>query len=195
MTSSSTPSSTPSTWNAANALTVLRILLVPLFCWLLLREGGTDVASRIGAFVTFGIAALTDKADGELARRRGLITDFGKLADPIADKALIGAALIGLSILNELPWWVTAVVLVREIGVTLLRFWVVRYAVISASAGGKTKTVLQSVAIGLYLLPLEGGLHRIGVVVMAAAVILTVVTGMDYVIRAVRVRLARGAVE
>jgi CDP-diacylglycerol--glycerol-3-phosphate 3-phosphatidyltransferase len=180
----------PSVWNLANLLTLVRVVLVPVFAWLLLREGGHDFGSRIAAFIVFGIAALTDKADGEIARRRGLVTDFGKLADPIADKALIGMALIGLSIIGELWWWVTIVVLVREIGITLMRFWVIRYGVIAASPGGKTKTLLQSVAIGLYLLPLppEGIGHRIAVVVMIAAVILTVATGLDYLARAYKLR-------
>ena len=113
-------------------------------------------AGRVAAFVTFAVAVATDRIDGDLARRRGLITDFGKIADPIADKALIGAALVSLSALGELPWWVTVVVLAREIGVTVLRFVVIRHGVMPASRGGKAKTVLQSVAIGLYVLPLSG---------------------------------------
>lgn len=178
----------PKAWNLPNALTVLRVLLVPLFAWLLLREGGADTASRIAAFVTFGFAALTDKADGEIARRRGLITDFGRLADPIADKALIGTALIGLSVLGSLPWWVTGLVLVRELGITVLRFAVIKYGVIAAGPGGKAKTLLQVIAIGLYLLPLTGFAQRVAVVVMAAAVLVTVMTGLDYVGKAIRLR-------
>jgi CDP-diacylglycerol---glycerol-3-phosphate 3-phosphatidyltransferase len=180
----------PGIWNLANLLTLLRVVLVPVFAWLLLRDGGDEFGSRIAAFIVFGIAALTDKADGEIARRRGLVTDFGKLADPIADKALMGTALVGLSILGELWWWVTIVVLVREIGITLLRFWVIRYGVIAASPGGKTKTLLQTIAIGLYLLPFppDGLAHRMAVVVMIAAVLLTVATGLDYLARAYRLR-------
>jgi CDP-diacylglycerol--glycerol-3-phosphate 3-phosphatidyltransferase len=178
----------PSAWNAANAMTGLRLALVPVFAWLLLEESGTDTTLRLAAFGVFVVAALTDKADGELARRRGLVTDFGKVADPIADKALIGTALIGLCLLGELAWWVAAVILARELGITLLRFWVIRYGVIAASRGGKAKTLLQTVAIAMYILPLEGVLHLAAMVVMGAAVVLTVVTGADYVIRAVRLR-------
>jgi CDP-diacylglycerol---glycerol-3-phosphate 3-phosphatidyltransferase len=138
--------------------------------------------------LTFVVASMTDRFDGDLARRRGLVTDFGKIADPIADKALTGTALVGLSALGELPWWVTVVVLVREIGVTLLRFWVIKHGVIPASRGGKVKTALQVLAIGLYILPLEGAAHAVAQAVMAAAVIVTVVTGADYVLRALRLR-------
>ncbi|HEY3201681.1 MAG TPA: CDP-alcohol phosphatidyltransferase family protein, partial [Actinomycetes bacterium] len=111
-----------SVWNIANALTVLRLLLVPVFAVFLFHDDGNDTGWRVAAFLTFVVASMTDRFDGDLARRRGLITDFGKIADPIADKALTGTALVGLSALGELPWWVTVVVLVREIGVTLLRF-------------------------------------------------------------------------
>ena len=126
----------PSLINVANALTVARLCLVPVFVVLLLTGGD---AARIAAFVTFGVASATDFLDGELARRRSLITDFGKIADPIADKALTGSALIMLSALGELPWWVTGVILFREVAVTGLRFWVIRHGVIAASRGGKTR--------------------------------------------------------
>ena len=116
----------------------------------------------------------------------GEVTEFGKLADPIADKALMGAALIGLSILGDLPWWVTAVILVREIGVTVLRFAVLRHGVIPASRGGKLKTLVQAVAIGLFILPLSGPWHTGAWVVMWIAIALTVITGIDYVISAIR---------
>ena len=177
-----------SVWNIANALTALRLLLVPVFWVLLMHDAGTDGRWCTAAFVVFVLASLTDRYDGELARRRGLVTDVGKIADPIADKALIGAALIGLSVLGEVSWWVTVVVLVREVGVTALRFVVIRHGVIAASRGGKAKTLLQVVAIGLYVLPLGGVLHAIAAVVMAAAVVVTVVTGLHYVVRAARLR-------
>jgi CDP-diacylglycerol--glycerol-3-phosphate 3-phosphatidyltransferase len=177
-----------SAWNIANAVTVLRLLLVPVFAVLLFHDDGNDTGWRVAAFLTFVVASMTDRFDGELARRRGLITDFGKIADPIADKALTGTALVGLSALGELPWWVTVVVLVREVGVTLLRFWVIRHGVIPASRGGKVKTALQVLAIGLYILPLEGAAQAIAQAVMAVAVIVTVVTGADYVVRAFRLR-------
>jgi CDP-diacylglycerol---glycerol-3-phosphate 3-phosphatidyltransferase len=171
----------PGLVNAANALTVLRLALVPVFVACLLA-GGTGW--RVAAFVVFAVASVTDLLDGRLARSRGLITDFGKIADPIADKALTGAALVTLSALGELAWWVTVVILAREISVTLLRFWVIRRGVIAASRGGKLKTLLQVVAIALYVLP--GPPAAVREVVMAAAVAVTVVTGVDYGVRAVR---------
>jgi CDP-diacylglycerol--glycerol-3-phosphate 3-phosphatidyltransferase len=177
-----------SAWNIANALTVLRLLLVPVFALLLFHNGGHDTVWRIWACVVFAIASVTDRLDGELARKRGLVTEFGKLADPIADKALVGTALVGLSVLGELAWWVTVVILVREVGVTLLRFWVIRHGVMPASRGGKVKTLLQGVAIGLYVLPLSGWLHVLAVVVMGAAVVMALITGVDYVARAMRLR-------
>ena len=136
----------------------------------------------------FVLAIITDRYDGMIARRTGQVTEFGKLADPIADKALTGTALIGLSILELLPWWVTVVILVREVGVTLLRFWVIRHGVIAASRGGKVKTVVQALAIGLYILPLTGLLASGRWWVMAAALVLTVLTGLDYVYRALTLR-------
>jgi CDP-diacylglycerol--glycerol-3-phosphate 3-phosphatidyltransferase len=177
-----------SAWNVANALTILRLVLVPVFLVLLFHDDGHDDAWRVLAFLAFAVASVTDRIDGEIARKRGLVTDFGKIADPIADKALIGAALIGLSLLGDLPWWVTVVVLVREIGVTLLRFFVIRHGVMAASRGGKVKTLLQAVGIGLLILPLGGVLHALALLVMYVAVVVTVVTGIDYVQRALRLR-------
>jgi CDP-diacylglycerol--glycerol-3-phosphate 3-phosphatidyltransferase len=176
----------PSAWNIANGLTLLRLLLVPVFGWLLLARGGDDPRLRLLAAGAFVVAAVTDRIDGQLARRRGLVTDVGKIADPIADKALMGMALVGLSILGELPWWVTAVVLVREIGITLLRLVVIRHGVMPAGRGGKAKTVLQALAVTLYLLPLPASWHPVEVVVMAVAVTVTVVTGVDYLVKAWR---------
>jgi CDP-diacylglycerol---glycerol-3-phosphate 3-phosphatidyltransferase len=177
-----------SSWNIANALTVLRLALVPVFLVLLFHDDGHDAVWRVLAWVAFAVASVTDRIDGELARRRGLVTDFGVIADPIADKALIGAALIGLSLLDELPWWITVVILVREVGVTLLRFFVIRHGVMPASRGGKAKTLLQAVAIGLLVLPLGGILEDLAMLIMYAAVVVTVVTGADYVQRALRLR-------
>ncbi len=177
-----------SAWNVANALTVLRLVLVPVFLFALFHGDGDDAGWRVVACVTFGVASVTDRVDGELARRRGLVTDFGKIADPIADKALIGAALIGLSLLDDLSWWVTVVVLVREVGVTLLRFFVIRHGVMAASRGGKVKTLLQAVGIGLLVLPLGGVLHAVALLIMYVAVVVTVVTGLDYLQRALLLR-------
>jgi CDP-diacylglycerol--glycerol-3-phosphate 3-phosphatidyltransferase len=184
----SDPVQSPAVINLPNALTMLRLLLVPVFAWLLLREGGDDSSSRVWAAAVFVVAGATDFVDGELARRMNLVTSFGKVVDPIADKALTGSALLGLSYLGDLPWWVTIVILVREIGVTLLRFAVIKYGVIAASRGGKAKTLAQMLAILLYLLPLSGWLVTVRTGVLVVAVVLTVVTGFDYVRRAMRLR-------
>lgn len=174
------------TW--PNALTTLRLLLVPVFAVLLFAEGGHDPALRVWSAVVFVVASVTDLLDGWLARRMDLVTTFGKIADPIADKALTGVALVGLSVLGDLAWWVTLVILAREVGVTVLRFWVIRHGVIPASRGGKAKTVAQMVAITLYLLPLSGAWDVLRAAVMGVAVLLTIGTGVDYAARAVRLR-------
>lgn len=175
-------------WNLANVLTMSRLAMVPMFLLALLAGDGTDPFWRMTAALVFLVASLTDRFDGDLARRRGQVTDFGKVADPIADKALTGAALVGLSTLGELPWWVTVLIAVRELGVTVLRFWVLRHGVIPASRGGKLKTFAQAVAIGLYVLPLPAAADPVLWAVMGVAVVLTVVTGLDYVMRALRLR-------
>ncbi|MCX5424072.1 CDP-diacylglycerol--glycerol-3-phosphate 3-phosphatidyltransferase [Streptomyces sp. NBC_00078] len=177
-----------SVWNIANLLTMLRLLLVPGFVALMLADGGYDPAWRSFAWAAFAIAMITDLFDGHLARTYNLVTDFGKIADPIADKAIMGAALICLSSLGDLPWWVTIVILGRELGITLLRFLVIRYGVIPASRGGKIKTLTQGVAVGMYVLALTGWLATLRWWVMAAAVVLTVVTGLDYVRQAIVLR-------
>ena len=187
------PVTTVSVWNIANALTMLRLVLVPFFALALGHDHGRSTGWRLFACAIFVVASLTDRIDGDLARKRGLITEFGKLADPIADKALIGTALVGLSALGELAWWVTVLILVREVGVTLLRFWVIRRGVIPASRGGKIKTTVQAVAIGLYVLPLDSGWQIMAAVVMAIAVLLTLATGVDYVFRAVNLRRSTAA--
>jgi CDP-diacylglycerol--glycerol-3-phosphate 3-phosphatidyltransferase len=179
--------------NIANLLTGLRMVLVPVFLVALFVGDGHQTNWRIVAFVIFATAIITDRFDGALARTYDLVTEFGKLADPIADKALIGAALIGLSLLGDLPWWVTAVILVRELGVTALRFAVLRDGVIPASRGGKLKTLVQAIAIGLFILPLSGMWQTGAWVIMWAALVLTVVTGVDYVVSAVRDSRARAA--
>ncbi|MEV0113964.1 CDP-diacylglycerol--glycerol-3-phosphate 3-phosphatidyltransferase [Streptomyces sp. NPDC050844] len=177
-----------SVWNVANLLTVIRLLLVPGFVMLLLADGGYDPAWRAWAWAAFAVAMITDLFDGHLARTYNLVTDFGKIADPIADKAIMGAALICLSYLGDLPWWVTGVILGRELGITLLRFWVIRFGVIPASRGGKMKTLAQGTAVGMYVLALTGPLATLRFWVMALAVVLTVVTGLDYVRQAVVLR-------
>lgn len=178
--------------NVANILTMARMALVPVFLLSLFAAGGFDTTWRLIAFGIFAVASFTDHIDGTLARKHGLITDFGKIADPIADKALTGSALVGLSILDVLPWWITIVIAVREVGVTLLRFWVIRYGVIPASRGGKAKTVAQVFAIGLFVLPQNDVIQVVAWVIMAAALVLTVVTGIDYVIRAFKLKARAG---
>jgi CDP-diacylglycerol--glycerol-3-phosphate 3-phosphatidyltransferase len=171
--------------NLPNALTLGRLLVVPLFAVLLLTtDAGTGV--RVLLWGLFTVACLTDVVDGRLARSRGQVTTFGILADPIADKALVGTALVGLSLLGELPWWATVVVLGRELGVTLLRTWAARRAatVIPAGRGGKLKALTQNCAVALYLLPLPAGAAAVRLPVLVLAVVATVVTGVDYALRA-----------
>ncbi|MFD5279002.1 CDP-diacylglycerol--glycerol-3-phosphate 3-phosphatidyltransferase [Pseudarthrobacter sp. NPDC058362] len=182
-------------WNLPNVLTMLRIALVPFFVWFLIADA-PGLRSEAGpwrwaAVAAFAVAIYTDKLDGDIARSRNLVTDFGKIADPIADKLLTGSALVMLSVLGELPWWATLVILVREWGITGLRFFVIRYGVIPASRGGKLKTVIQTAAIFLYLLPLGAiapWLGWIAFAVMMAAVAITVWTGVEYVVQALRLR-------
>ncbi|WP_370421743.1 CDP-diacylglycerol--glycerol-3-phosphate 3-phosphatidyltransferase [Streptomyces sp. QH1-20] len=180
-------------WNIANILTMVRLLLVPGFVLLMMHNGGYDPAWRSFAWAAFAVAMITDLFDGHLARMYNLVTDFGKIADPIADKAIMGAALICLSVLDDLPWWVTGVILFREVGITLMRFWVIKHGVIPASRGGKMKTLAQGVAVGMYILALTGPLATMRFWVMAVAVVLTVLTGLDYVKQAIEMsRAGRG---
>ncbi len=181
-----------SNWNVPNALTTLRIVMVPFFGYALLVEDGQSSGWRWVAYALFAVAMVTDKIDGDLARKHDLVTDFGKIADPIADKALTGMAFVGLSLIGELWWWITVVVLVREWGITLMRFWLIRSGVVlPAGRGGKLKTTVQTIALGLLVAPLlmlPGGWEPVGeffwgvgVAAMGLAVALTVLTGLDYV--------------
>ena len=173
--------------NIANVLTVLRLLLVPVFIWLSLLPGDR---ARLAAVVVFVVAAFTDRLDGQLARSWGLVTSFGKIADPIADKALTLSAFVLLSVNQRLWWWVTILIVVRELGITVMRFFMLRRAVMAASRGGKIKTALQMVGLVGLLTPwsvlmLPAGpaafLTKAAYVIVAAALIVTVVTGLDYV--------------
>lgn len=177
--------------NAANALTALRLVLVPVFGASVIASGMTHAGWRMAACLIFAVASATDLVDGWIARRFGLVTSVGKVADPIADKALTGAALVLLSWYDQLPWWVTAVILVRELGITGLRFWVIRHGVIAASRGGKAKTALQILAIAWYLWPMPAALAAVGPWIMGAAVLVTVATGFDYIAQALRLRRPR----
>ncbi|MFC7340685.1 CDP-diacylglycerol--glycerol-3-phosphate 3-phosphatidyltransferase [Saccharopolyspora griseoalba] len=174
--------------NIANALTVSRLVAIPVFLVVLFWDGGHDDVWRWVATAVFALASLTDRVDGELARKRGLVTDFGKIADPIADKALTGAALIGLSLLGDLAWWATLLIIFRELAITLLRFWVIRHGVIAASYGGKIKTLLQGITIGFFLMPLGAWADIPRWIVLAVTLLVTVGTGLDYVVRALRLR-------
>lgn len=180
--------------NIANVLTTLRILMVPFFVWALLADNSEQGLWRWVAVGIFAVAMYTDKLDGDLARSRGLITNFGKIADPIADKLLTGSALVVFSIIAELPWWVTITILVREWGITLLRFAVIRYGVIAADMGGKIKTVLQAVVIIIYLLPFTHTIDWLNTAawyLMLLTLAVTVLTGLDYILKAAKlVRVA-----
>jgi CDP-diacylglycerol---glycerol-3-phosphate 3-phosphatidyltransferase len=145
----------PSNWNVPNVLTTLRIVMVPFFAWALLIDGGDSITWRCVAFVLFVVAMITDKIDGDLARKHNLITDFGKIADPIADKAITGMAFIGLSIVGDVWWWVTILVLLREWSVTLLRLSILKKVVIAAADLGKLKTTFQAIALATLCLPLR----------------------------------------
>jgi CDP-diacylglycerol--glycerol-3-phosphate 3-phosphatidyltransferase len=187
------PSPRPTDWNIPNALTVLRILLVPVYGWLLLHHDGADAWWRFAAWFVFVAAAVTDWVDGRIARSRGQVTNFGKVADPIADKALTGVAFIGLSSLGLVWWWVTAVILVREAAITALRFVVIRHGVMPAGRGGKLKTMLQTLALAaltfpLWVLPLPDVWMLVAHIGLGAALVVTVVSGVDYLFKAAHLR-------
>lgn len=169
------PATQPSNWNLPNVLTTLRILFIPPFAYLVLTE------RMWWAFGLFALLMFTDKLDGDIARSRGLVTNFGKIADPIADKALMITALICLNVVTSLPWWVTVVIVVRELGITVWRMVLLRGGkVVPASKGGKLKTVLQTLAVAMYLCPLPGWMDTPTFIVMLVAVAVTVVTGLQY---------------
>jgi CDP-diacylglycerol--glycerol-3-phosphate 3-phosphatidyltransferase len=187
-----------SNWNLPNIITVIRILLAPIFVWMLLADAGADGPLRWAAAALFIIAIATDSLDGAIARSRNLVTDLGKILDPIADKLLTGSALVCLSILGELWWWVTIVILVREIGITVWRMVELSHRnVVPAGRGGKLKTVVQAVAISLFLVPLDRLLgdwvHWVNWTVMAAALVLTVWSGLEYLWLAWKLKHAVGS--
>ena len=179
--------SPPPLVNLPNGLTLGRLLVVPVFVGLLLL-GDLTTGTRLLLWALFTVACLTDVVDGRVARSRGQITRFGVLADPIADKALVGSALIGLSLLGHVPWWATVVVLGRELAVTAIRMAVLRHGLIPASRGGKLKALTQNIAVAAYLLPLSGLLAEVRLPLLLVAVACTVATGLDYALQAVRLR-------
>jgi CDP-diacylglycerol--glycerol-3-phosphate 3-phosphatidyltransferase len=166
--------------NLPNTLTIFRILALPFCAYALFKNGGEDDSWRVIAFTLFFIVGLSDILDGKIARSRNQITEFGKLLDPIADKAMLATASIGASILGMLSWWVTAIFLIREVAVTILRFAVIKNGVIPASKGAKLKTFFQSFGVGFYILPLPSYLNIPRDLFMAVAVYLTISTGVDY---------------
>lgn len=190
MTSTSPAQQAPSNWNIANIITIVRMIATPFFLWMLLADGSADGPLRWAAAVFFVLAIATDAWDGYLARSRGLVTDLGKLLDPIADKLLTGSALVGLSILGELPWWVTIVVLIREVGITVHRLFEARTVVVAAAWMGKLKTVAQAVAIALALFPFASifgdWVIWVNIITMTIAVVLTIASGIDYVVNFMR---------
>ena len=183
--------------NLPNALTVLRLVLVPIFIVLGLQQSWSALWA---AFVVFAVAAITDRFDGELARSWGQITDFGRVADPIADKALTLGGFGLLSYQGFLPWWLTILIAVRELGITAMRaFFLRRGVVVSANQAGKLKTFMQMVALGTLLIPWahftamneanEGWvvlLIRLGQIFAGVALALTLYSGFMYVIDGVR---------
>lgn len=175
-------------WNVANLVTVARILCAPVFVWLILDF--PHGPHRWLALVLFVFGVSSDGLDGYLARSRNLGTNLGVLLDPIADKVLIGGALVALSMVGELPWWVTVVILVREIGITVFRMAIVHREIHAASWGGKVKTFVQSIAVALALAPfgaLVGDwIYELNAIVMATALALTVATGIEYLWKAAR---------
>ena len=192
-----------SNWNVPNALTTLRIVMVPFFGWALLHDGGRDDLWRWVAWALFLVAMITDKIDGDLARKHNLVTDFGKIADPIADKAITGMAFIGLSIIADfMPavlWWTaTVLVLTREWAVTFARLSVAKNVVMPAKRSGKLKTMLQAFALGGFAAPfghLDGALRIPGdlmwwlaAVLLAGSVILTMTSGLEFARDVVRHR-------
>jgi CDP-diacylglycerol--glycerol-3-phosphate 3-phosphatidyltransferase len=172
--------------NLPNALTIFRILALPFCAYALFKNGGDDDSWRIIAFTLFFIVGLSDILDGRIARSRNQITEFGKLLDPIADKAMLATASIGASILGMLSWWVTAIFLIREVAVTILRFAVIRKGVIPASKGAKVKTFFQSFGVGFYILPLPSYLNLPRDIFMAVAIYLTISTGVTYFRKALK---------
>lgn len=174
--------------NLPNSLTVARILALPFCAWALFKNGGNDPDWQIISWLMFFVVGMTDVLDGRIARKRNQISAFGTLLDPIADKAFIATALIGLSLLDKMPWWVTIVILTREIGITLLRFAVIKKGIIAASKGGKIKSLIQNFSVGLYILPLPEYLFVPRDVLLGVAIILTITSGAEYLRNVIRAR-------
>ncbi len=179
------PASHPDTapvplWNIANILTIARCVMVPVFI-VVAALYEHSVPGRFVVAAIFVVAMFTDYLDGHLARSRNLITDFGKIVDPIADKGITGAAFIMLSVWDYVPWWMTILILLREFGITLMRFTILKYGALPANLAGKTKTMMQSIAITYCLLPLElwwAPAAWIGLALVTIAFVLTIWSGL-----------------
>lgn len=189
----STTQGAPSNFNLPNVLTSIRIIAIPLFAWLVLKSESNQVYWMWASFICFAVLMITDKLDGDIARAKGIVTDFGKIADPIADKALMATAFICLNITGILPVWVTVVILAREIGITIWRMVELRNGnVVPASKGGKLKTVLQTICVALYLVPQPTPMQFIAYAFMLLTVVVTVATGVQYIVDAYRLKKTRG---
>ena len=164
-----------------NFLTVTRIALTPCGVYTLFLDGGDNPRYQIISWCIFFTLGMTDIVDGKWARQSNRITPLGAFLDPVADKVLIGAAMISLSILGRFPWWITALILAREIGITIFRLLVIKGGVISASKGGKAKTLFQNFGVGFFILPFPSWLEWFRVGFISIAIILTVTTAYDYV--------------
>ena len=164
-----------------NFITVARLVFVPVGAYTLFKNGGNDPLWQYISWIVFFLLGLSDILDGNLARSRNSITELGKFLDPVADKVMIGTAMISLSILNRLPWWITIVILVREVGITIFRLAVIKRGVIAANKGGKIKSTFQNFGVGFYVLPLSENLFWFRDGFMLIAVALTIVTGFYYV--------------
>jgi CDP-diacylglycerol--glycerol-3-phosphate 3-phosphatidyltransferase len=184
-----------SIFNLPNIITMARILFVPLFIWTLVEFSNPESPLRWISVLTFIIIMSSDGVDGAIARKRGLITNLGKLLDPIADKALLGGALVTLSLLGEVSWWVTGIIMIRELGITAYRFVVIRKEVVAASSGGKLKTIFQGIMVGFVVSPLTAWFGDWYLIFESAlvffATFLTVTTGVQYMYAAARARRDR----
>ena len=171
----------PSELNLPNSITIFRILALPLCVYVLFKNGGHDYHWRIAAWWVFFAVGMSDALDGKLARSRHSITEFGKLLDPIADKAFIATAMIGLCILGDFQWWITALIMSREIGITIFRFSVIKRGIIPANRGGKVKAVVQNFAVSFYMLPLSPSLYLARDIFLGIAIVITLATGASYI--------------
>jgi CDP-diacylglycerol--glycerol-3-phosphate 3-phosphatidyltransferase len=136
-------------------VTLGRILVTPVFLWFLLTTYKPGENLNWILLTAFILIAASDGIDGAIARKQNTVTKLGKILDPIADKILLGGSFVVLSVLNVMPWWATIAILVREVAMTVYRLAVVKNKVIPASSSGKSKTIMQAIAIGYLISPLN----------------------------------------